>query len=100
MAKAVTPACRKLKPTSKARFKLIIGQAITLGCVYMPDGFPPEYYKGSINKIGIDIGFQRSGVIVWAVLSPGLMRGPGALTGNYVGLWPMSLPGSVPAPMH
>ena len=35
---------------------------------------------------GIDVGFQRRGVIVWAVLSPGLTNGPGSLSGNYVGL--------------
>ena len=52
----------------------------------MPDGARPEFYKGTINKFGIDIGFQRHGTIVWAVLSPGHTLGPGALEGNYVGV--------------
>lgn len=86
IAQPVTPPGGKLKCDVEGGLSYIVGSSRALDCVYMPDGFPPEYYKGSINKIGIDIGFQRAGVIVWAVLSPGLTRGPGALTGNYVGL--------------
>ena len=86
VAQLTTPPGGKLKCDVEGGLSYIIGSSRALDCVYMADGFPPEYYKGSINKIGIDIGFQRSGVIVWAVLSPGLTRGPGALTGNYVGL--------------
>jgi hypothetical protein len=86
VAQLTTPPGGKLKCDVEGGLSYIIGSSRALDCVYMPNGFPPEYYKGSINKIGIDIGFQRSGVIVWAVLSPGLTRGPGALTGNYVGL--------------
>ena len=81
-----TPPGGKLKCDVEGGLSYIVGSSRALDCVYMPDSFPPEYYKGSINKIGIDIGFQRAGVIVSAVLSPGLTRGPGALTGNYVGL--------------
>jgi hypothetical protein len=86
LAQPVTPPGGRLKCDVEGGLSYIIGSSRALDCVYVPDGFPPEFYKGSINKIGIDIGFQRSGVIVWAVLSPGLTRGPGALTGNYVGL--------------
>lgn len=86
VAQPTTPPGGKLKCDVEGGLSYIIGSSRALDCVYMPDGFPPEYCKGSINKIGIDIGFQRSGVIVWAVLSPGLTRGPGALSGNYVGL--------------
>jgi hypothetical protein len=85
-AQPITPPGGQLKCDVEGGLSYIIGSSRGLDCVYKPDGFPPEFYKGSINKIGIDIGFQRSGVIVWAVLSPGLTRGPGALTGNYVGL--------------
>ena len=31
------------------------------------------------------VDWKRGGVLAWAVLSPGLTRGPGALAGNYVG---------------
>jgi hypothetical protein len=63
----------------------IVGSSRALDCVYQPARGAPEYYKGSINKVGIDIGFQTRGVIIWDVVSPGLTRGPGALAGNYVG---------------
>jgi hypothetical protein len=86
IAQPITPPGGKLKCDVEGGLSYIIGSSRGLDCVYLPDGFPPEYYKGTINKIGIDLGFQRSGVIVWAVLSPGLTRGPGALTGNYIGL--------------
>jgi hypothetical protein len=82
----ITPPGGQLKCDVSGGLSYIIGSSRALDCVYTPDGFPPEYYTGRINKIGIDVGFQRRGVIVWAVLSPGLTRGPGALTGNYVGL--------------
>jgi hypothetical protein len=63
-----------------------IGSSRALDCVYQPARGAPEYYKGTINKIGIDIGFKTRGVIVWDVISPGLTRGAGALAGNYVGV--------------
>jgi hypothetical protein len=85
-AQPITPPGGQLKCDVSGGLSYIVGSSRALDCVYTPDGFPPEYYTGRINKIGIDVGFQRRGVIVWAVLSPGLTRGPGALTGNYVGL--------------
>ncbi len=63
----------------------IFGSSKALDCVYTPNSGRREFYKGTINKFGIDIGFQRHGTIVWAVLSPGHTLGPGALEGNYVG---------------
>jgi Protein of unknown function (DUF992) len=85
-AQPITPPGGQLKCDVSGGLSYIVGSSRALDCVYTPNGFPPEFYQGSINKIGIDVGFQRRGVIVWAVLSPGLTRGPGALTGNYVGL--------------
>jgi hypothetical protein len=86
LAQPITPPGGQLKCDVSGGLSYIVGSSRGLDCVYTPNGFPPEFYRGSINKIGIDIGFQRSGVIVWAVLSPGLTNGPGSLSGNYVGL--------------
>lgn len=85
-AQPVTPPGGQLKCDVSGGLSYILGSSRALDCVYTPTDFPPEFYQGRINKIGVDIGFQRRGVIVWAVLSPGLTRGPGALTGNYVGV--------------
>ncbi len=85
-AQPITPPGGQLKCDVSGGLSYIIGSSRALNCVYQPNGFPPEFYQGRINKIGIDVGFQRGGVIVWAVLSPGLTNGPGSLSGNYVGL--------------
>jgi hypothetical protein len=64
----------------------IVGSSRQVDCVFTPaGGLPPERYTGKINKIGIDIGWDKGGTLLWGVLSPGLTRGPGALAGNYVG---------------
>ena len=36
----------------------IIGSSRGLDPVYTPAGVIPEYYRGSISKIGIDLGFN------------------------------------------
>jgi hypothetical protein len=63
----------------------VFGSSKALDCVYTPNAGAPEMYKGTINKYGIDIGFERHGTLLWAVLSPGNTLGQGALEGKYVG---------------
>jgi hypothetical protein len=63
----------------------VFGSSKALDCLYEPNSGGSEEYKGTINKYGIDIGFQRKGKLRWAVLSPKLTEGPGTLAGKYVG---------------
>lgn len=84
-AQPVSPPGGQLRCDVEGGVSFIVGSSRRLDCVFMPTDSPPEYYKGSINRVGVDIGFQSAGVILWAVLSPGLTLGPGALAGNYVG---------------
>ena len=63
----------------------VVGSSRSVDCVFTPTDGVPEHYTGRINKIGLDLGWKKGGFLVWAVLSPGLTRGPGALAGNYVG---------------
>jgi hypothetical protein len=64
----------------------IVGSSRQVDCIYTPSGGGArEPYQGSINKIGLDIGWEKGGTLVWAVLSPALTKGPGALSGNYIG---------------
>ncbi|MGA8691014.1 MAG: DUF992 domain-containing protein [Methyloceanibacter sp.] len=84
-AQPISPPGGQLKCDVEGGMSFFVGSSRRLDCVFTPTDSPPEFYKGSINKIGIDVGFQSRGVIVWAVLSPGLTRGPGSLSGNYVG---------------
>jgi hypothetical protein len=65
----------------------IVGSSRDLDCRYeAPNGRPVEFYAGTINRLGIDIGVVRSTDLVWAVLAPTNRIGPGALAGRYGGV--------------
>jgi Protein of unknown function (DUF992) len=64
----------------------IIGSHQPMRCRYTPDGpFPPEFYDGVINTIGLDIGFTAGGGMAWAVVAPTVGPPRGGLAGAYVG---------------
>lgn len=64
----------------------IIGSHQPMRCRYTPDGpFPPEFYEGVINTIGLDIGFTAGGEMAWAVFAPTVGPPRGGLAGGYVG---------------
>ena len=62
----------------------VFGSSKDMNCTFAPNGGDPERYTGTINKYGVDIGFTKGGVMVWAVFAPGKL-GHGALAGNYGG---------------
>jgi hypothetical protein len=63
----------------------IIGSQKALNCSFVPTlPGPPEFYSGVINRLGIDLGGTRGGVMVWAVYAP-TTRVAGSLAGTYVG---------------
>jgi hypothetical protein len=63
----------------------IIGSQKALNCSFVPTlPGPPEFYSGVINKLGIDLGGTRGGVMVWAVYAP-TTRAAGSLAATYVG---------------
>ena len=85
-AQATTPPAGQLKCQVAGGLSFIVGSSRKVNCIYTPAGpVPPEAYTGRINKIGIDLGWEKGGVLLWTVLSPGLTNGPGALAGNYAG---------------
>jgi hypothetical protein len=63
----------------------IFGSSHEVRCVFT-GGDRVEHYHGSISKFGVDIGYQRSGVILWEVFAPNNHPAPGALDGHYGGL--------------
>ena len=76
----------QLKCHVEGGMSFIVGSSREVDCIFTPaGGLPPDAYTGKINKIGIDIGWEKGGTLLWGVLSPGLTRGPGALAGNYIG---------------
>ena len=63
----------------------VFGSSRDLRCVYTGEG-RNENYTGKISKFGVDIGYQQSGVILWAVFAPTTDLKAGALTGDYGGV--------------
>jgi uncharacterized protein DUF992 len=63
----------------------IIGSQKALNCSFVPTpSGPPEFYSGVINKLGIDLGGTRGGVMMWVVYAP-TARAAGFLAGIYAG---------------
>jgi hypothetical protein len=65
----------------------IFGSTRDLSCKYeRPGNQPIETYTGEIRQYGIDIGYLKSGVIVWGVVAPTNTVDKGALAGDYGGI--------------
>ena len=65
----------------------VFGSSHRVRCVFSgnADRGRPERYEGSISKFGVDVGYQGSAVIVWAVFAPTDHLGRGDLGGHYGG---------------
>jgi Protein of unknown function (DUF992) len=63
----------------------IFGSSKALHCIFSHTGGAAERYTGTISKFGVDIGYTRGGVLVWAVLAPTTNLAHGALAGSYGG---------------
>jgi hypothetical protein len=63
----------------------VFGSSKSLHCTFAPAPGRAEFYAGTINKFGVDIGYTQGGVLLWAVFAPTANLAPGALNGNYVG---------------
>jgi hypothetical protein len=65
----------------------VFGSSRDLHCSYSAgSGSEPVRYTGKISKFGVDIGYLKGGVLVWAVFAPTTDLKPGALTGDYGGV--------------
>jgi hypothetical protein len=64
---------------------LIVGSSHAVRCTFS-NGSRVERYEGSLSRIGVDLGYQRSGVLVWAVIAPHDHPAHGALAGHYGGV--------------
>jgi outer membrane protein OmpA-like peptidoglycan-associated protein len=64
----------------------VLGSSKDVSCAYHPNHGMDDYYRGSISKFGVDIGYTRSATIVWDVVAPASRPNqPGALAGDYAG---------------
>lgn len=64
----------------------VIGSSRRVNCLFSPEHYAPERYVGRITKIGLDLGYRRSGTIVWGVFAPTDRLGRGDLHGSYGGV--------------
>jgi hypothetical protein len=67
-------------------FGFIVGSSRAVDCTFSSPNGPPQHYVGSIRKLGIDIGYLQSGVMVWSVVAPTINFAPGSLSGSYGGV--------------
>lgn len=63
---------------------LIFGSKKEVSCTFHPVKGSAQNYRGSITKIGVDIGFTQKSYVKWLVFAPGSLE-PGALAGSYGG---------------
>jgi hypothetical protein len=63
----------------------IIGSTRDLRCRFNRQG-RDEYYRGTIDKFGIDLGTTKKAAISWAVLAPTSNLSPNSLSGTYGGV--------------
>ncbi|MEM1046095.1 MAG: DUF992 domain-containing protein [Pseudomonadota bacterium] len=64
----------------------VFGSTKDLRCEFRKRNGDLEPYFGVIRKFGLELGSTESSVIRWAVLAPITEIGPGALSGDYVGI--------------
>lgn len=63
---------------------LVLGSARSISCTFA-HGDRVERYEGSMTRVGLDVGYQHSGTLVWAVIAPHSEEARGALSGHYAG---------------
>jgi hypothetical protein len=64
----------------------LVGSVKQVNCAFAPDyPGPQEAYMGTFTRFGLDVGITGGGVMVWAVFTDTIGRGPGFLGGSYVG---------------
>jgi len=64
----------------------IVTSRSALNCLFVSFHGYTERYRGSIRKIGLDVGATRGGELAWMVLAPTAGPRRGALSGEYVGV--------------
>jgi hypothetical protein len=64
---------------------LLVASSKGVSCDFTPTGYLAEHYTGRISKLGIDVGFTTSGVIIWGVFAPHAGYSHNALAGHYAG---------------
>ncbi|PRD41137.1 DUF992 domain-containing protein [Phyllobacterium phragmitis] len=66
---------------------LIVGSSKGVSCEFKHNSGSVEQYKGSLGKLGVDVGITGKSYLKWTVSAPaGKKLGAGALAGRYSGV--------------
>ena len=79
----------RLECTVEGGIGLILGSSKDAVCSFYDSesAEPIEVYYGTVNKVGLDVGFTEESVIQWLVLAPSTdAYATGSLAGQYVGV--------------
>ena len=64
----------------------VLASSKKMDCVFLgKDGISTAQYEGTINKVGIDIGYTKAVHTIWRVYSLGSDRKANQIAGTYVG---------------
>ena len=95
LALAATPAAAQTPPRTQAgtlacnlgpSVGLIIGSRQKMTCVFTNSATGRrENYAGRIGRLGLDVGIQAGGRMIWGVFARTTALAPRALVGDYVG---------------
>jgi hypothetical protein len=64
----------------------LIGSIRDFDCLFTGTVGPLQRYGATIQRLGIDVGWSTSTVLIWNVFAPTDVVGPGALAGTYGGV--------------
>ena len=68
-----------------ASISFVVGSTSELDCIYRPDLGPPQAYRATLRRAGIDVGVTAVSGLIWGVIAPTAQIGYGDLAGNYAG---------------
>jgi hypothetical protein len=63
----------------------VVGSVTKMECIFRPPYGRPQPYYGTINRFGLDIGWNQTTRIHWQVYAPTRRLSPDELAGNYYG---------------
>jgi hypothetical protein len=86
-AHAQTPvAVGVLECRAGAATTFVVGSVRDFDCLFTPTSGPLQRYGATIQRLGVDLGWSSSTVLLWNVFAPTNVIGPGALAGGYGGV--------------
>lgn len=73
--------------TIEGGFGLLVGSKKQADCTFLHTNGTEEQYTGSLNKLGLDVGYSDESFLSWLVFTPvGNKPGDFALAGDYIGV--------------